>query len=258
MNLGVKSFSKLNKRGFQGLRLTFIGLFLLLSAQPGSAVTLDLGPEFNHDETNFPLEFKHALTSCESCHVHGVFIGTPRQCANCHSLAGRIKASAPSSRHIAVVGDCESCHTPTLWTAVMRVDHSAVRGNCFNCHNGIVTEGKNPGHVASSNNCDDCHITLSWNFYHLDTSSNCIRCHNSTIAEGKNPAHINSTASCEDCHNTSGWIPVVRVDHGSVIGTCFSCHNGVIAQGKGPGHDPTSDNCELCHSPLGWIPAFPP
>jgi hypothetical protein len=90
-------------------------------------------------------------------------------------------------------------------------------------------------------------------------TSNCVSCHNGGVAEGKNPGHITSTASCEDCHNTRDWIPVVRVDHGSVIGTCFSCHNGVIARGKGPQHDPppTSNDCELCHSVLGWIPATP-
>jgi hypothetical protein len=60
-------------------------------------------------------------------------------------------------------------------------------------------------------------------------TSNCVSCHNGGVAEGKNPGHIMSTASCEDCHNTRDWTPVVRVDHGSVIGTCFSCHNGVIA-----------------------------
>ena len=253
--MGTKIYRRIPSQRFLNLRFTLMVMFLL-GLHAGNTVALDFGPDFDHDQTVFPLDFKHALVTCESCHVQGIFIGTPRQCAGCHSDSGRIKASAPSSRHIPVAGDCEYCHTPTLWTSVIRVDHAAVLGNCFNCHNNVVAEGKNPGHVPSSNACDDCHITNSWKFYHIDTASNCVRCHNGGIAEGKNPGHITSTASCEDCHNTRDWAPVVKVDHGSVIGTCFSCHNGVIAEGKDAGHDPTSNDCELCHSVLGWTPAF--
>ncbi|MDH3633681.1 MAG: hypothetical protein OES20_03160 [Gammaproteobacteria bacterium] len=232
--------------------------FVLAGCYASNTAALDLGSDFNHDETSFPLDFKHALISCESCHVDGIFVGTPRQCASCHSDSGRIKASAPSSQHIRVTGDCDYCHTPTLWTNIIRVDHAAVRGSCASCHNGVTAEGKNPGHVPSSNICDACHITLSWKFYHIDTTSNCVSCHNGGFAEGKNPGHIPSTASCEDCHNTRDWIPVIRVDHGSVIGTCFSCHNGVIAEGKDPMHIPSGNDCEACHSVLGWTPATPP
>ena len=259
MNMDTKVNSAIPPQRFFNLRITLIVFFMLGGPYAGSTTALDLGPEFNHDETNFPLDFRHSLVTCESCHVEGVFIGTPRQCASCHSNSGRIKASAPSSQHIRVVGDCDYCHTPTLWSSVIRVDHAAVNGSCATCHNDVIAEGKNPGHVPSSNICDACHITLSWKFYHIEVTSNCVSCHNGGVAEGKNPGHIMSTASCEDCHNTRDWTPVVRVDHGSVIGTCFSCHNGVIARGKGPQHDPppTSNDCELCHSVLGWVPATP-
>lgn len=256
--MGIKINSTAPGQRIVNFRGALIVLFLLGGIYTGSTAALDLGPEFNHDETNFPLDFRHAIVDCESCHVEGIFIGTPRQCGSCHSNSGRIKASAPSSQHIRVVGDCDYCHTPTLWSNVVRVDHAAVQGSCASCHNDVIAEGKNPGHVPSSNICDACHTTLSWKFYHIDTTSNCVSCHNGGIAEGKNPGHITSTASCEDCHNTRDWVPVVRVDHGSVIGTCFSCHNGVIAEGKDPSHVPSSNDCEVCHSALGWIPATPP
>ena len=234
-----------------------IALIFLAAGYAGSSMALDLGTEFDHDETNFPLEFSHALAQCESCHLQGIFVGTPRRCADCHSNTGRIKASAASSRHIRVTGDCDFCHRPDAWTNVARVDHSVIVGSCASCHNGVISTGKNPGHVASDNICDDCHTTFNWKFYHVNIDNNCVLCHNGTIAEGKNPTHILSTASCEDCHRTSAWEPVTRVDHGSVIGTCFSCHNGVIAEGKDPLHIPSSDDCSLCHSVTGWTPAFP-
>lgn len=241
---------------FFGYARAVIILILLVSGYAGSAMALDLGTEFDHDETNFPLEFNHALAKCESCHLQGIFVGTPRRCVDCHSNQGRIKASAPSSRHIRVIGDCDFCHRSDTWTSVTRVDHSAVIGSCALCHNGVTSAGKHPGHIASSNTCDDCHTTFNWKFYHVNTDSNCVFCHNGSIAEGKNPTHILSTTICEDCHRTSTW-SVRRVDHNSVIGTCVSCHNGVTATGKNATHIPSSDDCALCHSVMGWIPAFP-
>ena len=232
-------------------------VMLLCGLMPAVAPALDLGADFNHDETSFPLDFKHALAACESCHQQGVFVGTPRRCADCHSNTGRIKSSAAPNTHIRVIGDCDYCHTADSWANVPRVDHSVVIGSCANCHNGVVSTGKHPGHVASSNNCDDCHTTYSWKFYHVNISSNCVFCHNGSIAEGKNPTHMLSTDNCEDCHRTSGWSPVRKVDHGAVLGTCVSCHNGVIAEGKGPSHVPSSDDCALCHRVTGWVPAFP-
>ena len=257
MKMGTKGYPHITRSRRFNLRAVLVVFLALGAVHAGAATAFDLGPEFNHDETSFPLDFKHAVVTCESCHIKGVFVGTPRRCTDCHSDSGRIKASAPSPQHIRVVGDCDYCHTPTLWSNVVRVDHAAVQGSCANCHNGVTSEGKNPGHIPSSNVCDACHITLNWRFYHLESTSNCVSCHNGSIAEGKNPGHIASTNSCEDCHKTSGWTPALRVDHGSVIGTCFSCHNGVIAEGKHAQHIPSSNNCELCHSVLGWTPATP-
>jgi len=255
----TKNNKVISGHGRLSLHLALTALLMLCGLYAGSATALEIGPDFDHDDTRYPLDFKHALVPCEACHVQGVFIGTPTQCARCHSLSGRIKASAPTSQHIRVIGECEVCHTPTVWTDVFRVDHVAVIGSCQGCHNGVVAEGKNPGHVVSSNTCDDCHNTITWvgaRYNHAGITGNCIRCHNGGIAEGKNPGHILSLPTCEDCHNTRRWIPA-RVNHASVIGTCFSCHNGVIAEGKNPGHCPSIDACELCHSTQAWIPASP-
>jgi len=250
--------AKSRRRPFK-LRLALMAWLMLCGLYAGGATSIEIGPDFDHDNTRFPLDFKHALVSCEGCHVQGVFIGTPTQCARCHSLSGRIKASAPTSQHIRVIGECEACHTPTVWTDVFRVDHIAVIGSCQSCHNGVVAEGKNPGHVVSSDTCDDCHNTITWvgaRYNHAGITGNCIRCHNGTIAEGKNPGHILSLQTCEDCHNTSRWSSA-RVNHAAVIGTCFSCHNGSIAEGKNPDHCPSVNACELCHNTQAWVPASP-
>ncbi len=258
MNRGTEFHTCCSRKGFVIPWLVLMVLTMSSIIYAGKSTALDLGPDFDHEQTNFSLDFVHALANCESCHVQGIFIGTPRRCVDCHSNSGRIKASAPSSRHIRITGDCDFCHTPTLWTNIARVDHSAVLGSCGSCHNTVIATGKTPGHVQSSNICDDCHqSTFGWKFFHVEISSNCNHCHNGTVSAGKSPGHILSAVSCEDCHSTSRWAPETRVDHGSVFGTCFSCHNGVIARGKPAQHISSSNDCTLCHSVMGWIPAEP-
>lgn len=243
-------------------RLRFLepaALLLCVLHAPGVAA-FDIGPDFNHDRTRFPLEYRHAAVPCESCHIDGVFEGTPIPCALCHSRSGRIKASAPSIKHIRVIGDCAACHRPSSWTDVDQVDHTAVIGNCFSCHNNVVALGKHPGHIQSSNICEDCHITVIFSlagFDHTGITGNCVSCHNGLRATGKHPGHMPTTNACEDCHTPVAWIPVVKVDHASVIGSCFSCHNGTIAGGKNAMHPPTSNDCQVCHTTLGWLPAIP-
>ena len=255
----IDNLEKIRCRNASRLWLIFPLLLVLASFAMGSVSALDFGPDFNHDETVFPLDYKHATVKCENCHLQAIFAGTPRRCNECHSNTGRIKATPPSSQHIPVTGDCDYCHQEISWTTVVKVDHFAVAGPCQGCHNGVIAEGKNPGHVQSSNVCDDCHRTFTWSgaaFKHDGITNNCFSCHNGIVASGKNPAHILTSNGCEDCHNTYSWSPVPRVDHASVIGTCFSCHNGVVAEGKNPAHIASVNDCELCHTTFAWLPAI--
>jgi hypothetical protein len=137
------------------------------------------------------------------------------------------------------------------------VDHTQVIGTCFSCHDGTTATGKNPTHITSGNNCDDCHTTNAWipaNFDHTNITNNCISCHNGTDATGKHPTHINTTDICEDCHSKITWVPVTTVDHAQVLGSCSSCHDGNTATGKDPGHFVTNLECNECHTTNVWIP----
>ncbi len=238
---------------------SFVWQSLLLLVFSSSILNADNTGLFDHYETMFPLDFTHARASCESCHVQSVFIGTPTQCSECHSGAGRIQASAPSMQHIRTTNDCEYCHRSNgTWQDVVRVDHFAVSGSCQSCHNGVIATGKNPQHIQSSNICDDCHRTHSWlgaAYDHTGISGNCYSCHNNVVATGKNPTHLLTSNFCDDCHRSTGWIPLVRFDHNAVIGPCSSCHNGVVAEGKDDDHLVTNDECGQCHVTQGWLPA---
>ena len=145
-----------------------------------------------------------------------------------------------------------------MFAPAFTVDHTQVLGTCGSCHDGVTATGKHPAHIASSNNCDDCHTTIAWlpaNFDHVNIVDNCFGCHNGTDATGKGPAHVQTTNVCEDCHSTNLWVPATTVDHNHVLGSCASCHNGTTATGQNPGHFNTTQDCGLCHSPIAWIPA---
>ncbi len=250
MNIAKTNITGLRKNWLNLLSFILLSLFL----STGMFNTANAA-KFDHDETNFPLDIVHAREKCDSCHIQGVFRGTPTQCSGCHSNSGRIQASAPSAKHMRTTNDCEFCHQTGNWENVARVDHFAVTGECQSCHNGIVAVGKHPGHIESSDVCDNCHRTNSWHdavFDHEGITGNCQLCHNGVIATPKNTNHILSTDSCEDCHTTITFDPVYKVDHISVIGNCSSCHNGILAQGKHSTHMLTILECENCHTTVSW------
>ena len=55
--------------------------------------------DFDHLATGYALSGAHLGAPCESCHVRGVFKGTPRACEGCHSTGTRVSASAMPPSH---------------------------------------------------------------------------------------------------------------------------------------------------------------
>lgn len=109
-------------------------------------------------------------------------------------------------------------------------------------------------HIASTNTCDDCHITTSWTSVRVDhtaVSGTCTSCHNGTSATGKPANHITTSAQCGDCHTTLAWIPA-HFDHAAVTGSCSTCHNGTSATGKPATHFQTVLQCDECHNTTSW------
>ena len=235
------------------LRGIWLGVMMLLVAL--STIQPLAAQQFDHDNTFFPLDFVHSRVNCDTCHLQRVFKGTPTRCDGCHGTQGRMRAIAPSARHIPIIEDCHFCHQGLTWQGAVRVDHYAVLGSCQGCHNGVIASGKNANHIQSSENCDNCHRTNHWLnavFDHSEIVGNCQSCHNGLIATGKPPDHILSGDNCQDCHRTLAWLPVPRVDHGSVIGSCSSCHNNVIAIGQPADHVVTNEECNVCHLTTNW------
>ena len=216
---------------------------------------------FNHLTTGFPLTGAHEQAKCESCHVQGIFKGTPKDCRQCHGPSARVSTVTMPQNHIPVGERCDVCHSTTKFYDVRYNHASATPGNCGQCHNGTTPAPTKPArHIVTNASCDACHRVMAWLPATFDHSTvapgSCAQCHNGTAATGKSATHLITSASCDACHATSAWSPATRFDHvGVTPGTCTQCHDGAHATGKGAGHVPTAATCDACHATSGWTPA---
>ena len=183
---------------------------------------------YEQSHPNFILDGAHLstgkCTTCASCHIGGVFLGTPKSCVTCHNGDPARSTVARSSAHppTALV-ECSNCHITASFTSSWGMNHA----------------------VVSTQRCDTCHIAT----------------YSSYNAQPKDSKHIPTTADCVTCHaappngqNLSAtlWNGVSHATiHAGITTGCISCHDNNIAIGKAsyaPGHPVTSDQCELCHS----------
>lgn len=239
--------------GTVALTLGLLAFALVQAAEPRRV-------NFDHLQTGFPLTGQHARASCESCHISGVFKGTPNQCAGCHIAGSRIAISVKPANHLPTNAPCDQCHTSTVTWAGARFAHLGVLpGSCGQCHNGTMAPGKPLNHMATTQPCDACHRTSAWvpaSFNHAAvTPGTCAQCHNGTQATGKPANHIQTTASCDTCHRTTAWLPATFSHANVVPGTCATCHNGSQARGKPANHIQTTASCDACHTITAWLPA---
>lgn len=229
--------------------------------------------DFNHMTTGYPLTGAHAIAACETCHVGGVFRGTPHECDGCHAPGRRVVATPKSTAHVVTTAACDSCHFNTVSFLGAKYNHSMAKpGQCFTCHNGRLTDARAPSHTTGlklTETCDKCHRTYAWvpaSWNHTNTAPGSCEnagCHLAGQNQYSKPAgHAArvgmNTYDCDDCHGFVTWIPA-RYKH-NAGGTCSSCHNGAIAAGAPTSHSsftgwPTE--CSECHtSNSSWTGAL--
>lgn len=222
--------------------------------------------EFNHMTTGFPLSGSHITAECASCHVGGVFKGTPRNCSGCHAKGKRVVATPMSSKHIVSTEPCEVCHTNEVTFYGAKFNHGkAKKGECTTCHNGTNAAGKHAAHKVTTASCDSCHRTYAWSpasWSHSDTVSDCSVCHNGTAAFTFTSSHYSlanlaamGLGACKSCHtnyrNFNSW----SYSHAGAT-SCGTCH-GVTGQArqkistsaaKHAGYVSVGlTNCQTCH-----------
>ncbi|MFV1982960.1 MAG: hypothetical protein ACC657_05405 [Thiohalomonadales bacterium] len=242
---------------FQSISQFFIQVLLVsvlaLTAPHVFAVTMD--KNFDHYNTNFPLDGAHKRTRCDRCHKRGVFKGTPQTCQFCHGTGSKVADITKSSTHVRVVGTCDTCHTQNSWQAV-RMDHSAVSGTCKSCH-GVKKGVTGPPPNHSKLDCGECHRSSAWRpatgYAHSPEDTNCVLCHTPggrASKTAKSASHIPIIAQdCSACHRNDRRrfkpISVKPMPHDGVVSTdCKSCHNG---SQKGSGAQSYTDARRLNH-----------
>ena len=264
-----------------------IAVFLLW-ALAGSQVVYaqSAGIEFDHSSTGFMLTGPHKLVRCESCHINGVFKGTPRECAVCHVQNNPRGATFKSVKHIPSAAACDVCHSPThsSFSGVVFNHVTADAISCQNCHNGFNVKGKPTEHIPTTLTCGACHNTTSFvpalKFEHNATNlagRACASCHDGVRAKGLPSNHVPNPSSlaCDNCHQASRAGNFVsfagaKFSHSGIRSGCETCHgpdvtgstfvgiNKIVTMppsgAPGPlSHMPTSTKCENCH--LGSMPA---
>lgn len=223
--------------------------------------------DFNHLRTGFPLTGAHTNIQCETCHVNGVFKGTPTNCAGCHTAGRRVVAPSRSANHIMTHAPCETCHTNSVTFLGTRFNHIGVLPKtCVTCHNSVMAPGKSAGHLPTSAQCDACHRTSSWlptGFDHVGVvPGSCATCHNSVSARGKPLLHIPTNGACDQCHfNYNAFIGPI-MNHAIVAGSsCTSCHltgtnfRGDMQRNRLDHIAPGKPDCSTsgCHAPIGTL-----
>ena len=97
------------------------------------------GASFDHGRTAFPLTGAHVSAACNSCHVNGIYRGTPTACVACH---------AEPAYHFGLFGsDCQSCHNTRTWVPAsynqehgFPLNHGDANGSCETCHPSALSQ----------------------------------------------------------------------------------------------------------------------
>ena len=186
------------------------------------------GAVFDHARF-WALEGGHRGLDCLSCHVDGVFAGTPRRCNGCH----RDDYNATTDPPHAAAGfprECESCHGVRSWQGA-QLDHDRFF-RLTGAHRGA--------------DCESCHA----DGVYAGTPRRCNGCHSADYNRTRDPNHAAAgfPRECESCHNTRGW-GGADFDHDRVFALtgahrrldCDSCHAGGVFSG-------TPRACNGCHS----------
>ncbi len=233
---------------------------------------------FDHKQTGYALEGKHAGLACNKCHsaehitpaerglikvkdLSRTFLGLTEACATCHKdpHQGRLGAN------------CQRCHNFTDWksvTTIKEFDHSKTRYpltglhaqvTCQKCHTtGADGQPRYAGLPFAQ--CADCHADI----HHGSFKQTCQSCHTtsgwkkvstSALNEGFDHSKTkyplegkHAQVECVQCHAQGDFKKAVAFDK------CAACHNpdphgGQFAKRADGGE------CAACHTVEGFKPA---
>jgi hypothetical protein len=208
-----------------------------------------------HKATAFPLDGRHLAVPCQSCHLNGVYKGTPTGCYDCHWIRRQ------DDRYKTQLGiQCRLCHQTSGWTPA-RWDHAAQTGvplspihrtlGCVSCH-------QNGTFQAASTACVSCHlkdyqVTTRPNHAAAGFPTNCDACHRPADVTWERSAFDHqaffplvgrhATVDCQSCHRNNVYQGTPH--------DCVGCHRADYDRTQNPNHAAAgfSTGCETCHKP---------
>lgn len=181
-------------------------------------------PQGIHENTSFPIQGKHLLIDCLSCHPGmptADFRRTWTRCYDCHQPDYQGTANpVHSGSGFSVL--CQGCHEMTGWTPAIMPDHDMF----FPIYSG--------SHDGTWNTCSECHVDPG-NYRVFE----CILCHehNQPDTDSKHqgiPDYSYSSPACYQCHPT-----------GDAEG--FEQHDALFFPIFSGAHAGGWDNCAICH-----------
>jgi hypothetical protein len=215
-------------------------------------------PEFDHNQTRYPLRGMHQSVTCTQCHVKPVFTNVGQRCQDCHADIHRRQLGA----------NCEQCHTVRGWqVSVQQVQQHNNRFPLIGAHAAVA--------------CDSCHKGAA-NSQFQTVSTACYSCHAADFQAANNPNHVTAVfpTACNDCHGTDNWLNA-KFDHASVgfplsgghampprqctdchinnnynltSTACAGCHLKDYQATSNPNHVTAkfSESCNQCHNTTSW------
>jgi hypothetical protein len=201
--------------------------------------------QFDHAQTGYALEGKHAGLRCEQCHtpthiaaaerpaikirdLTRTYLGLTKDCVSCHE-----------DPHVGRLGaNCTLCHNFAGWKTASSFDHSRTRFPLTGLHAQVA--------------CEKCHTSEGPERAAKLTGlafGSCKDCH-------QDPHRGSFAQTCDNCHSTGGWQSVrmpSSFDHAKtdfplegkhVSVGCAQCHAG------GDFSKPVAHaQCMDCHKP---------
>src|SRR5215470_13581892 len=215
-------------------------------------------PEFDHNQTKYPLRGMHTSVACTECHVRPVFTNIGQHCQDCHADIHKRQLGA----------NCEQCHTVRGWQISVRqiqehnnrfplmgahatVDCDAchkggatsqfqtLSTDCYSCHSSDFKSATTPNHVSGgfSTNCTACHGVDTWLNAKFDHSA---------AGFPLTGGHAVPPRQCADCHINNNF-NLTSTD-------CVSCHLKDYQSTANPNHVAAGfpQACAQCHNTTSW------
>lgn len=207
---------------------------------------------FDHDKTDFKLNYSHEKAACDLCHINDQFKDTPKECSSCHSI---------KDVHEGRFGrQCQDCHTEEKWDkSVFKHDRDTkfkIKGkhkrvHCHTCHSVKQSKRKKNKHSKGQKKPRSCYQCHKLDDAHQGKNGEeCSKCHNESSWIKTEFDHDKDTefplkgahkkTSCQSCHHSDE--KGKKTDK-----ACYSCHQYEDVHDGQEG-----EKCDSCHNDNSW------